>query len=623
MYTQSRADEEFIGEYVAMNPTFSIWKDKIVLRVRFGDLYGTSLEYKAKWNDKFNAYLMPFGSQNLIRIYENFGKIPVTQGQYRIDGLKQKHESVKENSRLLRDILNGLYDDYKLDYKLPPLALYQHRATVFLTLSKLVPLFADCGMGKTFAVLVSTYEQIKRGLIPPGKVLIAGKLATLYSGWFEDCEKFTNLKPCVLYEKSSYKRKEKILKKLESDADLYIINHEGVRVFKDALKERGFKKVVVDESTILKSFQGIHARKGVFGKALMEVSENATHRVIMSGTPAPNGAYDLWGQFNFLDPEGLLLEPCFYNFRDEYMIEQHFGNPNDDNTPKTWYMDEEDAEKVGNLIRPHSFRVKIRDHLHELPEKTILKRSIMMSPEQTSMYDDLKKGLVELINDDKITASNKLTEIIKLRQTTGGFVISDQENYIQFKDNPKMEELDSLVRDEIDASEKIVIFAQYQWEITEIENRYKDYGAVSVYGGNNSKTNLENIDTFRRDPKCRIIVLHPRSAAHGITLTMAHYLIFYSISYSAEEDYQSVKRIERAGQKNAMMIFYLLSKHPRMEFIDVDLFGENHKEKFLLTIDEIIYYVLQRKIKSQAHLLDGDVQGDIEKDIVNLWSKYG
>ena len=606
-----------------MNPTISIWKDKIVLRVEPGDLYGTTLEYKAKWNDKFNAHLVPFGSQNLIRIHEIFGKIPVTQGQHQIESLKQRLAEIRENATLLGDILKGLYDDYKLDYKMPPLALYQHRATVFLTLSKLVPLFADCGMGKTFAVLVSTQEQIKRGLVSPGKVLITGKLATLYSGWFEDCEKFTNLKPCVLYEKSSYKRKEKILKKLEEDADLYIINHEGVRVFKEALKEKNFEKVVVDESTILKSFQGRFARKGVFGKALMEVAENATHRVIMSGTPAPNGAYDLWGQFHFLDPDGLILEPCFYNFRDEYMIEQHFGNPNNDNTPKTWYMEEEDAEKVGELIRPHTFRVKIRDHLHELPEKTILKRAVMMSSEQADMYDQLKMGLVELFNNDKITTINKLTEIIKLRQTTGGFVISDQDNYIQFKENPKMEELDSLVRDEIDSSEKIVIFAQYQWEITEIENRYKDYGAVSVYGGNNSKTNLENIDTFRKDPKCRIIVLHPRSAAHGITLTMAHYLIFYSISYSAEEDYQSVKRIERAGQKNAMMIFYLLAKHPLMEYGEIDLFGETQVEKLPLTIDEIIYYVVQRKIKSQARLLDGDVQGDIERDIVNLWSKYG
>jgi len=153
---------------------------------------------------------------------------------------------------------------------------------------------------------------------------------------------------------------------------------------------------------------------------------------------------------------------------------------------------------------------------------------------------------------------------------------------------------------------KIVIFAQYQWEISEIENRYKYLGSVSVYGGNQSKKNLDNIKEFIHNPETKVIVLHPRSAAHGITLTVSHYMIFYSISYSAEDNCQCVARIERASQKHPMFIYYLLAG------------SAESKAKKSMTIDEVIYAVIARKEASQEELLE---QRIIDAAIINSFKK--
>ena len=470
--------------------------------------------------------------------------------------------------------------------------------------------------GKTYMVLVSTEQQIKTGRLQRGKTLVCGKLATLETGWAADTKKFTDLKANVLWAPPGKKRKEKILEKLNEEADLYVINHEGVKVFMEELAAKKFEKVVVDESTILKSFTGLHSRisGGVLGKAIMTVAEHATYRVIMSGTPAPNGPEDLWGQFHFLDPDGILLEAGFKDFRQQYMERIVFGRlkkdkdgndipgePENRNTPSKWVMTKGAEKIIHSIIDPHVFRVRIRDHLKDLPPKTVVKRAIQMKPSQQKIYDEVQKELWVFLKDGKVSTENALTELIKLRQVTGGFLIADDGEPRPLDDNPKLEMMDQLLNDEIDHKHKVVIFAQYRWEIEMLQNRYKDHGVVTVYGGNTGNNNLKNLNTFMEDPKCRIIILHPRSAAHGITLTMAHYMIFYSVSYSSEENYQSVARIERASQKNPMFVYYLLAKT---------------KKGF--SIDEIIYKVLISKQRKQELLLDLK-QEDIDSDILSTW----
>jgi SNF2 family DNA or RNA helicase len=108
---------------------------------------------------------------------------------------------------------------------------------------------------------------------------------------------------------------------------------------------------------------------------------------------------------------------------------------------------------------------------------------------------------------------------------------------------------------------------------------------------------MANIKNFIEDPKVRLIVLHPKSAAHGITLTVAHYMIFASIDYSFESYYQSVARIERASQKHPMFVYPILAKD---------------------TIDEAMWSVLTAKEVGQAGLID---QNTINSSIIQKFSE--
>lgn len=592
--------------------TFFIWKDLIVIKGIPDPKYGLAsygydqrsfLTGIARWNEKFQGYLVTFGLQNLKRIKALFPDIAPTKGKERIDALKKDLLILQNDKKIIAEISAGMLDEYPVEYsKLPPLGEYQDRAVRILTYAQRVAVFIDCGLGKTFISLTSSENQIKMGRLRRGKTLVLGKLATLETGWMEDCEKFTDLKGAVLWLSTGYKRKEKLRDILHnSGADIFFMNHEGVHVLKDDLVAHNFERIIIDESTILKSFTGPNSRMGggKFGKALWEIAHAAKYRSVMSGTPAPNGPHDLWGQVAFIDPMGHTIEASMNDFRKVYMKQVFFGkvprdemgNPIPDlakGVPSSWIPDSEKIPEVRARVAPIAYRASMKDHLKDMPDLTVDLRACRMDKVQTKHYMEMKESLMTEIDGETVRVGDALTKLGKLRQVTGGFIIDQEGEAHEIDNNPKMALMDDLIFDEIGIENKIVIYAQYQWEIIQLVSRYKEYGAVSVFGGNKSSENLENIRRFREDPDVKLIILHPRSAAHGITFTCAHYMIFYSISYSAEENYQCVKRIERAGQKHPMFVYYALAK---------DVKGGQ-------TIDTVIYSVIKGKLRNQDALLD-------------------
>lgn len=587
-------------------------------RIISADHIPKPLQGYAHWTQKVGGCIFSFSRQNMWRIKNAYneeiqrGECSIdVKGKYRIDNFAAKVSGFKKMEQLAEAIKNGQRLDDGYEYKSPPLGVYQDVASQLLASVDRVPLFADCGLGKSWAVLTAAERRMMMLALTPGKLLICGKLMTLETSWMADCYRFTNLRPVMLWLKPTKNRKEKLIDLLNSPGDVFITNHETVRILEDALTMKRFEGVIVDESTILKSYKGGRAMKGgAFGKALMGVARWAKWRVVMSGTPAPNGAEDLWGQFHFLDPDGNLLEASWPDFRTQYMQQIFFGSKSaavenvdtDDDgdesddggkkkvRPCKWFTPKAKADEVGKIIAPLTFRARIRDHLHDLPPRTDLVRKEEMGPKQSKHYAEMKKSLATIIDDERIAVNVKLAQIAKLRTITGGFLLDEQEKPHAVEDGPKFEMLDGIVNDEIAQENKIVIFGQYRFEISEMEKRYK--GCVSVYGDNSAATNMANIRQFKEDPDTRIIILHPASCAHGITLTEAHYCIFYSLSFSAEQVYQAVARIERASQKHPMFVFHLI------------LNG---------SIDETLYSVVHQKFGRQAELID---QALVEQELV-------
>lgn len=365
--------------------------------------------------------------------------------------------------------------------------------------------------------------------------------------------------------------------------DLFIINHDGVKIYQDALKEHQFAWVIVDESTKIKS------PKSQVWKAHVDISWKSARRTAMSGTPNPNGFIDLWAQFYFLD-RGLTLEGSMKDFLTEYFAPITIGHFGGQDAVK-WVLRSEDTKKnLINRVKRAGIFLKQRDCL-DLPPRTDMKRYIRLKGDQERAYIKMEEDLVAEFLDDKTNllikaeATNTLAKIMKLRQITAGYLPSSDpsvETTIgKFKTNPKLDDLEGFIEEL--GEEKLVIACQFQEEIKTVLEKFADFGIASIDGTVPVNKRSEYIRDFQTTDKIRIMVLQPAAAAHGITLTKSSHLFFLSLDYNFEYYYQTAKRIERIGQKNDIFVIHSLASlsdgSPTIDHDLVDILGAKGKDR--------------------------------------------
>jgi SNF2 family DNA or RNA helicase len=354
------------------------------------------------------------------------------------------------------------------------------------------------------------------------------------------------------------------------DVDVFLINHDAVRIYQELLKKHEFDWIIVDESTKIKSPQS------KVTKSHIEISWRAKRRVIMTGTPNPNGFMDLWSQFYFLD-RGLTLGSSLKDYRHDYFTPVSVGRFAGRDAVKWELQDQSLKECLIQKIRESSVFFEQRDCI-DLPPRSDLTRDVYMTGEQSRVYKKMEEDLVAELLDQKtgenimIEASNTLSKLMKLRQITSGFIghAGDIHKVESLENNPKLDEMDDFIEEL--GGKKVVIACQFREEIYTLLERYKDRGIAAIFGDESLEKRTANIRRFQTTDELQIMVLQPQAAAHGITLTEAHYFAFLSLDYNFEYYYQTGKRIERLGQKNPMFVYHFLARtESGRQTIDHDL----------------------------------------------------
>jgi superfamily II DNA or RNA helicase len=417
--------------------------------------------------------------------------------------------------------------------------------------------------------------------------------------------------------------KKKHIQEMLADTsyDMYVINHDGARLFEDELKKHRFEQVIVDESTKIKN-----TKSKVF-KAHTAISSEAKCRYAMSGTPAPNGAIDLWSQFFFTD-RGLTLEPSYKDFRKMFFNEFRLGERKDKESGKIqsivkYTVKSEVIDEISRRISNTSVRYR-QDECLDLPARISVPRHVPLTAGQTTAYLEMEKSLLsEFVDKDGkpmvVEASTSLVKMLRLRQLTSGFAsaiegqIEDLEamdgygtkQLADFPENPKMEVLSDIVN-EI-GSNKIVVVTSYQHEIDLIMNHFQgQFKCDFIDGRRKPEDRPALIRDFQSNPDFRLVCIHPQAAGHGLTLTAASYMVFFSLTPNFEHEYQAAKRIERMGQQNKMFMYYLQGR------LDPSSMDQEFYSPSCDTVDMVLYALLREKEWIQAQLIDGKKVKDFD-----------
>jgi SNF2 family DNA or RNA helicase len=443
-----------------------------------------------------------------------------------------------DETRLLNNLGVPTPSPINHQYKWPGLFtpfFAQAKTAAMLTLNKRAYVLNEVGTGKSMSILWA-YDYL-RSKGRANKLLVTAPLSTLERTWAD--EVFTHL-PHLSFS-VIHGSKAQRLKALSVDADIYIINHHGVQVVVDVLRDReDITHVAVDELAILRN-----QRTDLWKSHNAVINKSKTPRTCwgMTGTPTPNSPTDAWAQVKLVTPE--TAARSFMRFRDMTMHQRG---------PYRWVPRADAMETVKEAMAP-AVRFT-RDECMDLPDCMYESRLVELTPEQGKAYKSMQTQLMAEAAEGQIIAVNEAVKVNKLVQIACGIVYNSDGDEVLIEPKHRMAEL----LDILDQSEhKVIVYVPYVSTINMVSQRVAEAGhAVEViYGGVSKKERDRIFGAFQKGTNPRVLVAQPAAMSHGLTLTQANIIVWYAPVMSNETYEQANGRITRPGQKNKQFIIHI------------------------------------------------------------------
>lgn len=458
--------------------------------------------------------------------------------------------------------------------------------------------FSVPGAGKT-SVVYGAYAYLKN--LPKDnpkhvdKLLIIGPLSS-FGPWeseYKECFG-RDVESTRLISKFSKEQKSVYLHSLDT-TELTITSYQSVISLKDDLKffvAHNKVMVVLDEAHKIKNTQG-----AITAASTLELAMNATSRIVLTGTPAPNGYEDLYNLYKFIWPDRDVIS---YNVA---QLKDMSKTINDSRVPD-----------LINRISPFFIRVRKSDL--NIPPAEFETVPVTMSDSQRMIYDIIEQHMMSSMDDSEESPyiqRMRQAKLIRLLQVatnpvlinqplsdmfdeSGDFIQESEEDrlfienvrqFIQEEIPQKFIRAGVIARDIISNGGKVVIWANFIKNI-EMMGEYLNslgiasrilYGATPVDSGNeeedNSLTREAIVKEFNSDESSfNVIIANPFAVAESISLhKKCHNAIYLERSFNAAHFIQSKDRIHRYGLSPDIITryYYLVSEQSIDETVDTRL----------------------------------------------------
>lgn len=354
---------------------------------------------------------------------------------------------------------------------------------------------------------------------------------------------------------------------------IFITNYEAMEMeeLHKLLTQWQPEIIVCDESQRLKNPKSVRAKAvvrllgeaPVIGSNPPKYTRAVRHVYLLTGTPILNSAQDIFHQYRILD-SGKTFGLNFYEFRGMYFEDLNAGMPSNVHFPK-WIPRPETYDLLNEKIYRKALRVLKKDCL-DLPPLVRQRVDVELSKEQRRLYNEMRDEYITWVKEHAnskepraVVAQMALTKALRLQQIVSGYVKTEEGIEISIKDNPRLAAVSELLED-LTPSHKVIIWATFHnnyRQLAEVCKQQKvDY--AELHGGITTAEKNKNVERFRRDPKCRVIIANQAAAGIGINLVedasivadgRSSYSIFYSKNFSLEQDLQAEARNYRGGSE--------------------------------------------------------------------------
>lgn len=481
--------------------------------------------------------------------------------------------------------------------------------------------FAVPGAGKT-SIVYGAYTYLKSLSADNSrhvdKILVIGPLSS-FAPWeneYKDCfgrgVESQRLSGDISISRS---QKEQHLYS-SSPKELTLISHAGVPLLEkeiiDFLKQNK-TMVVIDEAHRIKN------AKGIWGQSVVEIAKEATSRIILTGTPVPNGYEDLYNLFRFI-----------YPFKFQEILQIHYDQLRE-LTKNAISTEDGRVQNFTKNINPYFIRIKKKDlHLPSVQESIIF---VDMNKNQREIYDFIEEKYMKSFQSNPSgTVKDVLNKakLIRLRQAAtnpallikplqesledseygldpnrdfakmNNETIDDSVIFAKIKDYKeasipkKFEKIEEILKTKIlPENGKVIIWTIFIQNAESLQEYLAQKEIRSkLLIGRIPQEEREIIIEKLNDPNdsdFKVVIANPFSVSESISLHKGcHNAIYMERDYNCANFLQSKDRIHRVGLSDNTQTnyFYLISKD---------------------SIDSIINEKLNEKVKRMEKIIDEDI----------------
>lgn len=501
--------------------------------------------------------------------------------------IKNQEETVVNGFKTFEKIVNR-----ELKRSLRPLQMW---GAFHLCMMNKAANFSVPGTGKTSIVygaygFLSSSEKNE-----VSKVVVIGPKSSFLAWKDEFVANFGSKRELNYYDihENAFNTKGRVfdLRYQSGDKNLILINYESMGSLETVLNE------IIDESTLL-VFDEVHKVKAIDGeraKVALRISQNTKYKVVLTGTPIPNGYIDIYNMFNIL-------------YHDEY--NDHFGYNHSD----LYNPSDEMIKEINDKIYPFYCRATKKDLCIPLPDPDIIIESYMTDDELELfklIYIKLSKNVFELYI--RLIQASTNPELLydaidshELGELFPEISEIDNEGFLStegmFEDmrmlinkignTSKFKQGIDIIGQLVDEKKPVLVWSLFVKNIVKIERILSEKGyKVKIIDGSVPLEDREAIIKEFKTGSIDVLVTNPNTMAESVSLhTICHDAVYFEYNFNLTHMLQSRDRINRLGlPTNQYTRYYYLmleSNHIKYNSIDRKIYNRL-KEKEAIMLEAI------------------------------------
>lgn len=281
-------------------------------------------------------------------------------------------------------------------------------------------------------------------------------------------------------------------------------------------------------------------------KALFNLVRDFEKTVFLSGTPMPNSPIELFTVLSNAAPE------CI-DFMNKFEYGEYYCGAK--KTAFGWdFSGAQNLTELRKKIMPaFMLRMKKTDVLKELPPK--IEEPVILSYDQPAKIIAMEEKLLEHHSVEDLMKSVIASEVSEDGETI------HLSTYRKELGKVKAEASIDFIKDILEQGEAVLVFAIHTEVIETLSTALSKFNPIVITGKTPMKERQGLVEIFQNSPaNHQLFIGNIMAAGTGFTLTKASRVVFVEFSWSPSDNEQAADRAHRIGQKDSVLVQYLVFK---------------------------------------------------------------